>query len=94
MNWCRLGTRPSAGKKIFKFCFHFFVETPILIPQAAASSQGDVSENHPRSLNHELHICAASTIYEGGFSKIKPNPKGSISFDPYVGLVIGTVNQI
>ena len=39
--------------------------------------------------------CACYEQYcKGGFSKIEPNPKGSITFDPHVGLVILTVNQI
>ena len=31
---------------------------------------------------------------QGGLSKIEPNHKSSITFDPHVGLVILTVNQI
>ena len=32
------------------------------------------------------------TNIKGGFAKIEPNAKGSLTFDPHVGLVILTVN--
>ena len=41
-----------------------------------------------------LYVFSTVQCNEGGFSEIKPLAKGSITFDPHVGLVILTINQI
>ena len=40
------------------------------------------------------HFLIELNWIEGGLSKTEPNANGSLTFDPHVGLVIPTVNQI
>ena len=47
-----------------------------------------------KDMTHDMSNNTSKNYHKGGFSKIEPNAKGSISFAPYVGLVILTVNHI